>query len=908
MEKVFCVVSHTHWDREWYMPFEQFRLRLVDLMDNVLKVLEAYPQYIFHLDAQTIVLEDYLEIRPYQKGILQKYIKEGRLLVGPWYVQNDFYLTSGEATVRNLLIGSRIADEMGKCTWVGYTPDQFGLISQLPQIFNGFGIDSCIFGRGYNFFEKTGDELKPVKMPSEFIWKCEDGSEVMAVNMPFWYNNAQRFSEDISKSLKLLDMIENSFKGVALTPYLLLMNGVDHLEAQENLIPILEELSPRLTDGKTICQITMNEYLNNVKNYFNRSDYAMTLPVYKGEMRNGVDYQILQGTLSSRIYLKVANVRVQNLLENNLEPLYSFIYMIGAVEKYPSDFLHYLWKLLIQNHPHDSICGCSRDEIHYHMEDRYRRIHEAGKELLQRGMDFISAHVDRKGLADSDYLITLFNPIESVRDAVVEVELNFPVEEAVEGFSITDANGADIPFVLLSTEKKHRNIFSPINLPGSKEVDAFKIQIHIDEIEGMSYKVLTVKPSSTGLAKQGTKTDELEKSPVRLENDLISVMIGMDGKIDLTYKETGKQYKNILCLEDSEDCGDSYVYGKASKGKIYTTDGLVPEIKCVFNTEFETKYSLTYNMELPECFVESTGLRSEKLVTNRIEVIVGLKKGSCWLDVEFQLDNASKDHRLRALINTGINTDLTNASVPYDVIERDRRDVLKGIKNGTQPNSGFVDIWNGIEGIAVLNQGVHEYEHLMDDKGTIAMTLLRANGKIEVNSKGDTWKVPENQCIRRVNLKMALCPHSGDWRSSGMILRSKEFQNPVLCCYQPVDTRKFVGGRPAVQDSAVTEIFYREDDFTHIVLPFEERLFDINGKEVVVSAVKKCENDDRIIVRLYNSSSEESEFEMIYFKPLKSANKLNMREETMEELNFNGNRIGPIAIKSKEIYTIGIKM
>lgn len=917
-EKVFCVISHTHWDREWYMPFEQFRLKLVDLMDHLLQILETNPQYIFHLDAQTVVLEDYLEIRPYQKKILQKYIKGGKLLVGPWYVQNDFYLTSGEATIRNLLIGSRIAEQMGKCTWVGYTPDQFGLISQLPQIFNSFGVDSCIFGRGYNFFKKAGEELKPVKMPSEFIWKCEDGSEVLAVNMPFWYNNAQRFSEDILKSLKLLEMIESSFEGVALTPYLLLMNGVDHLEAQENLMPILKNLGKALPEGRVIVQTSMTEYMDNVKKHLMKEGVE-SIPLYKGELRNGVDYQILQGTLSSRIYLKAANVRAQNLLENQIEPLYSFISMIGGGERYPADFLHYLWKLLIQNHSHDSICGCSRDEIHDHMEDKYARIHEAGEELLQRGMDFISAHVDRSGLVEGNYLVTLFNTVESARNAVVEIELNFPVEESVAGFRILDTDGADVPFTLISKGKKYRNIFSPINLPGIKEVDIFKIHLYVEGLEGMSFKMLTVKPDASlalntiegtgaacGRVTGNVHIVETGELPLRLENEYISTLINKDGAIDLTCKETGKQYKDILRIEDSEDCGDSYVYGKAMRGRTYTSDGLVPEIKCISGSIFDTRYSLVYHMELPECFIEETGLRSGKLVANRIEMIIGLKKGSRWLDIDFNIDNASKDHRLRVLVNTGVNTDFTYAAAPFDVIERDRKDVLKGIKNGTQPNSAFVDIWDGVEGIAVLNQGIHEYEHLMDDKGSVSMTLLRVNGKIEVHSKGDTWQVPGNQCLRKIKLKMALYPHTGDWRASGVISRSREFLNPVLNYYQPADIRKFTGGRPAVQDSDIKEIFYRADSFAHIVLPHDLRLFDIKGKDVVISAVKRCENDDSIVIRLYNNSSVESEFEITYFKPLKSVWKLNMKEESVAELPYRENRLDPVIIKPKEIYSVSI--
>ena len=904
MDKIFCVVSHTHWDREWYMPFEQFRFKLVDLMDNLLQTLEEYPQYIFHLDAQTIVVEDYLEIRPYKKALLEKYIGEGRLLVGPWYVQNDFYLTSGEATIRNLLIGSKMAEDMGKCTWVGYTPDQFGLISQLPQIFNGFNIDSCIFGRGYSIFENTGDGYKHVNKPSEFVWKGEDASQVLAVKLPFWYNNAQRFSEDLTKSIKLLEMIEKSFDGVALTPYLLLMNGVDHLEAQENLLPILEKLNTQLPEGKTIKQISMPEYIKNVKSF------AENLSVYKGEMRNGEDYHILQGTLSSRIYLKTANVRAQNLLESRLEPLYAFISMLGAEEKYPADFLHYLWKLLIQNHPHDSICGCSRDEIHAHMEDRFARIQEAGGELLQRGMDFISAHIDRSSISEGDYLINLFSTTQKIRSSVVEVELQFPVEEKVEGFKIVDGKGIEVPFAVLSKEVKHRNIFSPINLPGSIEVDTYKIQFYLPEIEGMSYKTLIVKP---GAAKPGynavfAREAEVKLSfPVKLENEKLLVSIELDGTVDLTYKETGRKYGDILSIEDSEDCGDSYVYGRSANGGTYTTKGLAPEIGCVLNTRFETVYSLKYNMKLPEGYNDKTRTRSERLVSNSIEIIIGLKKGSSWLNIDFNIDNVSKDHRLRALFSTGISSDFTYANSPFDIVKRDRRDVIKGICNGTQPNSGCIDINDGNEGLTVLNQGIYEYEHLLDDKGIVALTLLRANGKIEVNSKGDTWQVPGNQCLRRIKLGMALYPHAGDAISSEAIQRSIEFLNPVLCNYQPSDTHKFIGGRPAVQDSAIKEIFYRKDPYAHIVLPLDRKLIDVKGMGIVVSSVKKCEQDNRVVVRLYNATEKESEFELDWLKPISSAKKLNLKEEFISKLEFSGNKLGKIKLKPKEIYTLEVE-
>ena len=193
--KYFCVVSHTHWDREWYMPLEWFKLKLVDLIDHLLATLEKYPAYIFHLDAQTVVLEDYLEYRPSRRETLRRYITEGRLVVGPWYLQNDFYLTSGESTIRNLLEGRRIAASFGNCGKVGYAADQFGNISQLPQILNNFGLDNFVFGRGLADYEVGPQgEVITKTTPSEFIWEGADGSRVLAVHMAFWYNNAQRFS------------------------------------------------------------------------------------------------------------------------------------------------------------------------------------------------------------------------------------------------------------------------------------------------------------------------------------------------------------------------------------------------------------------------------------------------------------------------------------------------------------------------------------------------------------------------------------------------------------------------------------------------------------------------------------------------------------------------------------------
>jgi len=171
-KKEVHIISHTHWDREWYLTFEQFRVRLVKLVDHLLEILEKEPEYrCFMLDGQTVLLKDYLAIKPWNKERIKRYIKEGRILIGPWYVLPDEFLPGGESHIRNLLLGDKLCREFGGKMNEGYLPDSFGHIAQMPQILKGFGIKSAIFWRGVSNKVKT----------TEFIWEAPDGSRVFTI-------------------------------------------------------------------------------------------------------------------------------------------------------------------------------------------------------------------------------------------------------------------------------------------------------------------------------------------------------------------------------------------------------------------------------------------------------------------------------------------------------------------------------------------------------------------------------------------------------------------------------------------------------------------------------------------------------------------------------------------------------
>jgi len=179
--KNVIIVSHTHWDRAWYVTFQEFRARLVRLVDRLLKILAEQSDYrVFMLDGQMAVLEDYLEVRPHRQNEIETLCKQGRLKIGPWYVLADEFLVSPESLIRNLMLGHRMGETFGGVSKIGYVPDGFGHISQLPQIFRGFGINNTIFWRGLG---EEGEYLG-----TEFLWKAPDGSAVTTIWMPFGYH------------------------------------------------------------------------------------------------------------------------------------------------------------------------------------------------------------------------------------------------------------------------------------------------------------------------------------------------------------------------------------------------------------------------------------------------------------------------------------------------------------------------------------------------------------------------------------------------------------------------------------------------------------------------------------------------------------------------------------------------
>lgn len=866
-KKKFVVISHTHWDREWYKTFQQFRLKLVDLIDRLLIILEKNPNYIFHLDAQTIVLEDYLEIRKDKEELLKKYIKEGNIQVGPWYLQNDFYLTDGESTVKNLQIGIDIAKKFGKCSYVGYAPDQFGNVSQLPQILNGFGVDSFIFGRGARDFEQKDCQNVELHNPSEFIWQSEDGSKCLGVFLSCWYNNAQRFSQNIEKSKLLVDINENKFNGYNTSNYVLLMNGVDHLEAQDDILPILEQL--RL-EGYDIRQYSLEEYVNTVKESVNEK----ALPIRYGALNKGRDDEMLRGCWSSRIYLKQENIALEDLLKNKLEPLYTYLNQRGLKGIYPKDEMSYLWKELIKNHPHDSICGCSIDAVHDHMEDNFLRIQEMGEDLLERGMKTLSHHVESKYGEDKNYVISVFNPIEREYSGTIEVQLDFLANEKVRSFAIVDEDGNQVEYELIKSKKGERCVYSPLNLPGVIDVDVRVVRFNVNGVKPLSSKIYSVVVGKKGKVIKSKEDNDF------IENDLYKIYF--DNGIVVENKKTGKIYNNAIVLEDVADAGDAYVFQKGGDSPMLIS----PTFVGVKNDKLKKQLKVKFNYDCPIGYDFKNRNRKKKTVKELVDLTVELLDNSKTIDVSYSINNKAKDHRLRVVCAFGDGELLTDTAFDCDY----RKEFEHCPVTASNTHFGYTFAYVKQSEYAVYNHGQFEFERAYNG---LAMTILRSTGRICIY-----WAAEGNQCERKIDGRFGIDLNANEERAV-LQANAKIYRFGAVVLTDSFDSKKYSGGRFAVQSSELEQLYFIKDKFEGIKVR-NRSLIDYKGKDVAVSIVKTDINGN-MIVRLVNLTSSK------IFESFSFCGDCYLSDFSEENESYLGKDRVTISFKPKQIITLKIK-
>ncbi len=862
------VVSHTHWDREWYLTFEEYRMRLLKVMKRVLKLLEEEPDFShFMLDGQVAALEDYLEVVPQDEIRVRRLVCEGRLAIGPWYTQPDEFLVSAEALVRNLLIGIRTALRYGRAMMVGYLPDTFGHTPQLPQILRGFGIDSFVFMRG------LGDEME--ELGTEFVWEAPDGSRVLAIHLAEGYYNANQLGVRepyrycvmstpegwFTATLRIYDEevevdLEEAYKRVVevanrMLPHtrsrvLLLMNGCDHQSPQAAIPRIIEYVNSK-SGWLRLVHGTLEDYISEARRCMD------SLRVYRGEMRGAKKYYILSGTLSTRIYLKLLNYRSQLLLERLSEPLSVLAWLLGY--EYPRNLLLHAWKLLLLNHAHDSICGSGTDPVHLEDEARFLRVIEVGSNLALEAARFLL----RRGTGEAPGpSVLVFNPSGWRRTDFVRVV----VPRAQGGYRLVGPQGEEAEAQVVE------------ELPwGNAVVLGFVAR----DVPPVGYKVYRLVSSG--------RQQELTDGGRTIENEFLRVEADPErgGALRITDKRTGFTMEGVNVFVDEGDAGDEYNYSPPDEGGAVVSTSFRAEVRRVRGLA-KSSLLISLRMRVPERLEGRR--RSAKEVELPISVEVSLYPGVPRVDVRVRVDNRARDHRLRVMIPTGLKVDRSYAHTHFYVVERGLKppegDGWVERPSTTHPQLHWVDVSDGERGVMVANRGLPEYEVRDEGGAVVYLTLLRSVGwlsrddlKVRKGHAGPPLPTPGAQCLRTLEFEYSIIPHGGSWKRAFWM--AEEFTAPML----------------AVCDERGCQF----GSFS---------LVEIEPKELVLTAVKLGEDKDWIIMRFYNISGAEVRGKLRFGFPVAEAWITDLNERPLKRLKVT-EKMAKIIVQPHKIVTVGVR-
>jgi Alpha-mannosidase len=799
MKKTLHIIPHSHWDREWFMGFERHRVRLVELFDTLIGVMEQHPDYTYyHMDGQFIVIEDYLEIKPQMRDRLLALIHANRIQVGPWYVLQDEYLTSGEANVRNMLYGLKLCRSIGADpVMCGYFPDAFGNVSQAPQILRGFGIDNAVFGRGLN---DLGSDNAVVKQngihSSELLWQSPDGSEVIGVMFANWYHNAMELPTDPNALRDRLKHIVASTSRFAATDELLGMNGCDHQPVQTNLHDVIK-LANEVQDEVIVKQSNFKDYIAEIRKSKDK------LKAVRGEIAGqytGGGY-LLINTASSHIDIKQLNHDAQLLLERIAEPLNSLSFLGG--DEYRSDFFLYAWRKLMQNHPHDSICSCSCDDIYDEMLIRFKKSIQAADEMKLRALNYLTSSIDTSSTSERNLVVFSLEPTAS--SALIKTVVDFPENSDVRDIHLVDPRGNTVPVSYKFKGRTFTYILPNDSFRKAIFVNRFEVEFVAELDGGLGYEVYSVVPG-----KADAKT-ALNVAGFGAENEFFTLVFNKNGTFELKNKKTGKVYSGCNLIEDTRDVGDLYNY-RQPQGDIAETNA---DTAAEITVDVQSDVSVTFKVKI--------NIAIDADVTSFVTVTDGV----AYPEIKTVINNRAENHRIRALFPSDIIADKVLAEGQFDLVERNITP-WEGWTNpsNTQRCMAFFTVEGEDNCLAIANRGLCEYEVLRDGHNTLAVTLLRCTG--EIGDWGD-FPNPKGQCKGEFTLEYAPVAYCPCCRDRGYSLAYAFAGKPALA----VQTGRH-GGK----------------------LPSQTKYLAYDNGFVRMSALKKAEASDSLIFRCFNISTE----------------------------------------------------
>jgi hypothetical protein len=741
------LVSHTHWDREWYRTYQEFRARLVDAIDRVLELCAADAGFRFLLDGQTIALEDYAAIRPDRVPELCARIAEGRLAIGPWYVQPDSYLPAGESQLRNLLEGRRAGEVFGPVSRVAYTPDSFGHPAQFPQLLAGFGLTAFVYWRGH------GDEIDG--LPAEYDWVAPDGSAVLACHLGKGYFAAASDPRaGAGANAARVAAMAEELAARTRSGAILLPNGLDHALPDPDTAAIAAAAGAAA--GMSVERALIEDFVAAVE------ACGTPRPRHAGELAGARLAHLLPGVWSTRSWIKLANRRCEAALLGYAEPIAALAARVGAPDERPA--LRLAWRTLLPNHAHDSLCGCSRDEVHDAMRARFDDARGLAEQTALRALERIAGGgVERRAAWSDELDVAVWNPSPHPRSGVARFALDphpwvipaLQPADSMHPWLLRDLAAASFrangePARLVAAEAGRVKL-----LP---ERAGFDLEFVVRDVPAFGWKRVKLSKRELPEADVVTPLEPGSAAPA-LEREGIRIALRDDGRIDVDFG--ARHFEGLFDVEDQGDRGDSYDFDFAG--------GDETRVLGVRAERFEHASGIAglrieRRLSLPAALTADRSARSRERAELVLALELRIDPGAPRIHARVRLDNGARDHRFRLLFPVGRDVEFCDAATTFDLVRRQsgaRSDagwVQRAVP--TFPVQGFVHAG----GLSVVAPGLCEAELVQMPAGAaIAYTLLRAVGHLsrhDLRSRpgpaGPGTDTPGAQCPGRLEAELTL--------------------------------------------------------------------------------------------------------------------------------------------------------
>lgn len=882
--KIFVIPS-THWDREWFLPFEKFRFKLVRLTDRLLDILENNENYkYFHFDGQTTVIDDYLEIRPENRERVISLIKQGRILVGPFRNMLDCLLLSGEAITRNLQKGLSDCNKWGVAPHsLGYTCDTFGHNAQMPQIYDNFDIKHCLMLRGRAGYEDN-----------KFIWEGADGSTVTAFRVHPDYNYSDFYliarwpmqkkekfdlSEKANAVKEHLDEYGKYIKGNCHC----MIDGYDNLEPDERLPEIIDYLNKNNSEYEFVLS-NFTDYCEEVDKF--SDEYSKHSGIIYTPEVDGTGCFLMKNVASSIVTLKQENSYAEDLISLVAEPLDAYTEITRKGERldyYPpkrTGFFNYAWDKIVNNHPHDTIGGTCVGDAHLDNFNDYKRARENIEVALQDCLREISlnAKVNGKG---KDGAFIIYNPSQIDINGVKTVKLKFKSGVNVKEAFIYQGENL-IPHTVLEKTTAIEQIAEFKKMADYVEYDTYTLAMPL-KISAYSFCVITYDlPKFERDFDAGewlfSRYDKVRRDYSSMavgvnsfDNGVLRVEINPNGSLKVIDKTTKKEYPELFLFEDDSDFGEGWNHRKTLLDQKISSKCINAQSSILVDNSTVARFKVDYVMRLPiTCDSER---RSEILTDFKFSAIYTIYNGSKSIDCKINVDNNVKNHRMRVVFPTFINAKDFYTSMPYDM---QKWKVEKGYHDyDTEPFSpvvvgqGLINIKDEKDSFSVYTKGLYEFEVADREDRAISITLFRSVPK-------ETFFLESHLAQVQGNLSFEISLDFEKGKNSELIKRSSSFRTGILSDIKRGEDGEVEGGNIiTVSGNAVLSSFRMRDLITGEPTV---RIYDVDGG---------------------------SEGEIIFPKALKTAYRVKQNGKVCCDVKFTSNKL-KYKLKAKEIATFKV--